>query len=351
MKTFAALFIASFILSYVLTPLMVKLSQARGWIDKPSEERKIHEKPTPTLGGIPLFFAIIIPLCILSYWPNAQGDLVREHFLPLSGLLIGILMMLCLGIYDDLRGAGHRLKFTVQILAAVVLYYFDFKIQILSLPFGGHLDLGYFALPFTILWVVGITNALNLIDGIDGLAAGVSLFATIAIFVVSVIFDRSFTSAVALAMAGALLGFLRYNFYPAKIFMGDSGSLVIGFMISAIGIRGSYKGATMVALLIPILALGVPIMDTLLAIGRRLWARKPVFSGDRDHIHHRLIERGLSQSKAALLLYGLTAFFGAMAFLVTLGNSEEIALILLAFGIVSVVVIQRLGYFGRNGKK
>jgi len=351
MKTFAALFIASFILSYVLTPLMAKLSLARGWVDKPSEERKIHEKPTPTMGGIPIFIAIFIPLLLLYFWPNAQGDLMREKILPLLGLLIGILMMLSLGIYDDLRGAGHRLKFSVQILAAVVLYYFGFKIQILSLPFGGSLNLWYFALPFTILWVVAITNAVNLIDGIDGLAAGVSFFATITIFLVSVIFDRSVTSAIAGAMGGALLGFLRYNFYPARIFMGDSGSLVMGFLIAAISIRGSYKSATMVALLIPILALGVPIMDTLLAIGRRLWARKPVFSGDRDHIHHRLISRGLSQGKAALILYGLAAFFGAMAFLITFVNSQDIALILLAFGIVTGVVIQRLGYFSRNGKK
>ncbi len=351
MKTFAALFIASFVLSYILTPLMVMLSRARGWVDHPSEERKIHEKPTPTLGGIPIFFSILIPLCVLFYWPNDPGNLFREKAPVLLGLLIGILLMLCLGIYDDRKGAGHRIKFSVQILAAVVVYFFDFKISIISLPFGLHLNLGHFALPFTILWVVGITNAINLIDGIDGLAAGVSLFATAALFVVSVIFERSFTSAIAVAMCGALLGFLRYNFYPAQIFLGDSGSLVIGFLISAIGIRGSYKGATMVALAIPILALGVPIMDTLLAIWRRLWARKPVFSGDRDHIHHRLIEQGLSQSKAALLLYGLTVFFGAMAFLITLGNSQEIALTLLAFGIVTVVVIQRLGYFTRNDRR
>ena len=351
MKTFAALFIASFVLSYILTPLMVMLSRARGWVDHPSEERKIHEKPTPTLGGIPIFFSILIPLCVLFYWPNDPGNLFREKAPVLLGLLIGILLMLCLGIYDDRKGAGHRIKFSVQILAAVVVYFFDFKISIISLPFGLHLNLGHFALPFTILWVVGITNAINLIDGIDGLAAGVSLFATAALFVVSVIFERSFTSAIAVAMCGALLGFLRYNFYPAQIFLGDSGSLVIGFLISAIGIRGSYKGATMVALAIPILALGVPIMDTLLAIWRRLWARKPVFSGDRDHIHHRLIEQGLSQSKAALLLYGLTVFFGVMAFLITLGNSQEIALTLLAFGIVTVVVIQRLGYFTRNNDR
>jgi len=199
--------------------------------------------------------------------------------------------------------------------------------------------------------VVGITNAVNLIDGIDGLAAGVSMFATIAIFVVSVVFYRSFTSAIAVTLAGALLGFLRYNFYPARIFMGDSGSMMVGFLIAAIGIRGSYKGATMVALLIPILALGVPIMDTLLAIGRRLWAGKPVFSGDSDHIHHRLIQRGLSQSKAALLLYGLTAFFGALAFMITFGNSQEIALILVAFGIMTGIVMQRLGYFTREKNK
>ena len=351
MKTFAAIFIASFVISYVLTPLMVKISSIKGWVDHPSEERKIHEKPTPTLGGVPIFLAIYIPLLLLYYWPNAQGDLIRERSVQLMGLLIGILMMLLLGIYDDRKGAGHRLKFSVQIIAAVVIYYFGFQIKILSLPFGGHIDLWYFALPFTILWVVGITNAINLIDGIDGLAAGVSLFVAGTIFLVSLAFERSFTSAISITLAGALLGFLRYNFFPAKIFMGDSGSLMVGFIISAISIRGSYKSATMVALLIPILALGVPIMDTLLAIWRRLWARKPVFSGDRDHIHHRLIEKGLSQSKAALLLYGLTAFFGAMAFLITFGNSQDIALILLAFGIVSVIVIQRLGYFTRNGKK
>jgi len=352
MKTFAAIFIVSFVLVYVLTPLMAKISLLKGWVDKPTKDRKIHEKPTPTLGGIPIFLSIYIPLLLLYYWPNAQGDIMRDKAPVLLGLVIGVLMMLFLGIYDDRKGAGHRLKFSVQILAAVVIYFFGFRIQTISLPFGLHLDLWYFALPFTILWVVGITNAINLIDGIDGLAAGVSLFVTGTIFLVSLIYERSFTSAIAAAMGGALLGFLRYNFFPAKIFMGDSGSLAVGFLIAAIGIRGSYKGATMVALSIPILALGVPIMDTLLAIWRRFWSRKPVFSGDRDHIHHRLIERGLSQSKAALLLYGLTVFFGVMAFLITLGNSQEIALILLAFGIVTVIFVQRLGYFTRgNGKK
>ncbi len=348
MKTFAAVFISSFILSYLLVPLFARISLRMGWVDRPGEEKKIHSQPIPTLGGIPLLFSVALPLLILFFWPNIPGDVIREESRSILGLLLGVILILLLGVYDDLYGADHRKKFVVQILAALLIYLFGYEIRVLSIPFGNPLILGVFALPVTILWVVGITNAINLIDGIDGLAAGVSFFVVATIFAVSLVFHQSLTAILALALCGGLLGFLRYNFYPARIFLGDSGSLVIGFMISAIAIQGSYKSATVVALAVPFLALGVPIMDTLLAIWRRASNRKPIFSGDQDHIHHRLIHRGMSQSRAAIMLYGLTAFFGLLAFLYTFSNSQEIALILLAFGIITVMIIQRLGYFART---
>lgn len=348
MKTITAVFIASFVLIYVLVPVWIRISRRRGWLDHPSEERKIHAEPVPTLGGIPLFLAILVPLLFVSFWPNIVGYELRENCGLFCGLLAGSAIILFLGIWDDLRGANSRVKFSVQIVVAVIVYFFGFKVSNLSVPFSDHVALGILSLPFTVLWIVGVTNAVNLIDGIDGLAAGVSFFALATIFGVAQIFHQPTTAALAAAAAGALLGFLRYNFFPAKIFMGDSGSMLIGFFIACIAIQGSYKSAAVVALAIPILALGVPIMDTLLAIWRRAWGRKPLFSGDRDHIHHRLIERGMSQSNAALLLYGITAFFGLLAFVYTFARSQDAALILLAFGILVVMIIQRLGYFSRN---
>ena len=349
MKTIAAVFISSFVLIYVLVPVWIRISRRRGWLDRPVEKRKIHERPVPTLGGVPLFLAILAPLLIVYFWPNDLGKQFQEECRLLCGLLFGTTLILMLGIFDDLRGADSRVKFAVQIFAAVLVYYFGYRVVILSVPFRDHVALGIFSLPFTVLWIVGITNAINLIDGIDGLAAGVSFFVLATIFGVSLIHSQPVTSALAVAAAGALLGFLRYNFFPARIFMGDSGSMLTGFFIACIAIQGSYKSAAVVALAIPILALGVPIMDTLLAIWRRAWGRKPLFTGDRDHIHHRLIERGLSHSKVAVRMYGLTVFFGAMAFVYTFARSKDAALILLAFGIVVVMIIQRLGYFSREG--
>jgi len=254
------------------------------------------------------------------------------------------------GVYDDLFGIRPRHKFIAQGLAAALFFALGGRIEILSAPFAGAVKLpALISFALTVLWVVTITNAFNLIDGIDGLAAGAALFASFVMIAVSIMVGHPFVTVISLALAGALIGFLRYNFNPASIFLGDSGSLFIGFTLATLSVQGTQKASTAVAVAIPLLAFGLPIIDTSLTLLRRFVGWRPLFQGDREHIHHKLLARGWSQRRVALALYGACALFGLQALLfVQNGNGVGVGrltgLWLFVVGVAVILAVDRLRY-------
>jgi UDP-GlcNAc:undecaprenyl-phosphate GlcNAc-1-phosphate transferase len=249
-----------------------------------------------------------------------------------------------LGLYDDLRGAGAGRKFIVQFAVAGFMYSLGFRIDALANPFGNPLILGWAGLPFTMLWMVGVINALNLIDGLDGLAGGVSLVAVLTTFLMALQRGHPLMMLFSSALAGSILGFLFYNFNPASIFMGDTGSMFLGFVLATSATQTNQKSSTAVAVLIPAIALGLPIMDTLLAMGRRAWRGRPMFQADKEHIHHRLLAIGMSHRQAVLVLYGTCVLLGAVALVMTYANSTQATLLLLALLAVLFISLRLLGY-------
>jgi UDP-GlcNAc:undecaprenyl-phosphate GlcNAc-1-phosphate transferase len=258
-------------------------------------------------------------------------------------ILVPALIVFLLGLYDDLRSVHAYWKFGIQIFAALLVYMGGFGIHEMHLLRGEYVLRPSISLPSTILWVLVITNAFNLIDGLDGLAAGSALFSTGMVFVFSLLNPNSTLTFLTIVLAGAILGFLRFNFHPATIFLGDSGSLFIGFMLSVLALVGSQKAPTMVAVAIPLVALGLPILDVALAVTRRFLGGKPLFSRDNDHIHHKLIKLGFSQREAVLILYAVTAGFGFVS-LALLRGRQAVAFVLAAVGIGVWIGIYQLHY-------
>ncbi|HZL18759.1 MAG TPA: MraY family glycosyltransferase [Polyangia bacterium] len=345
MRTAAVAFILSMLCGTILTPIVRRLAHHFGLLDHALSPRKIHGRPVPRLGGIAIVIGFYAPLVGLLFFHSDVGGMFiadRNHTI---GLFVGGLVIALLGLYDDLRGAGAVRKFIVQFLVAGFLYRLGFRIDALANPFGNPIALGWIGLPFTLLWMVGVVNALNLIDGLDGLAGGVALVAVTITFLVSLQRGHPLMMLFSAALAGSIVGFLFYNFNPASIFMGDTGSMFLGFVLAATAVETNQKASTAVAVIIPTVALGLPIMDTLLAIGRRAWRGRPLFQADKEHIHHRLMARGLSHRQAVLVLYGFCVILGLAALLLTYGNSGQAALLLVVLAVVAVIFLRTLGYF------
>jgi UDP-GlcNAc:undecaprenyl-phosphate GlcNAc-1-phosphate transferase len=344
MRTAAVAFIFSMLCGTVLTPLVRALAHRIGALDHALSSRKIHGRPIPRLGGIAIVLAFYAPLVGLIVFHTGVGELFlaeRDHVI---GLFVGGVCIALLGLYDDLRGAGAGRKFLVQFAVAGLMYHLGFRIDALANPFGAPIFLGWASIPFTLLWFVGVINALNLIDGLDGLAGGVSMAAVLTTFLISLQRAHPLMMLFSAALAGAILGFLFYNFNPASIFMGDTGSMFLGFVLAAGATQTGQKSSTAVAVLIPGIALGLPIIDTLLAMGRRAWRGRPLFQADKDHIHHRLLALGLTHRQAVLVLYGFCLLLAAVALVLTYTNSTQSALLLMALAIVALVALRLLGY-------
>jgi UDP-GlcNAc:undecaprenyl-phosphate GlcNAc-1-phosphate transferase len=263
-------------------------------------------------------------------------------------LLLRIYLPACLifglGIYDDLRGAGPYLKFAVQAIAATMLFAGGMRVLDLPLIFGSQALPWFVGLPLTVLWVVAVTNAFNLIDGLDGLAAGSALFSTMVFFVVSLVGHSWMGSLISVTLAGAILGFLRFNFNPATIFLGDSGSLFIGFMLSALALAGAQKAPTFVAVAIPVVSFGLPILETLLSILRRLISGRPIFTADREHIHHRLLRMGFSHRQVVIVLYAVSAIFAMLSLFLLWPTGSTLGLVLAVVGTGIWMGVQHLNY-------
>jgi len=349
-------------ISLLITPLVRLLAKKLNILDLPSE-RKTHKKPVPLLGGFPIFIAFNLTIFLGILFNFEYLD--KFYTSKWISIFIAQLIILGIGIYDDIKKTKPWFKFLFQILAGSLLIVSGFGIHIITNPFTGNsINLGILFIPITILWVVGITNALNLIDGLDGLATGTSFIACITIFGIAYIYQNIGIALVSLILAGSILGFLRYNFYPAKIFLGDSGSLLLGFLLAVLSLQGSHKGAVMVAILAPILALGLPITDTLLTMIRRflksirlvnyqnengklkflLSKGFLIFEADKDHIHHRLLKLGFSQKKAVVILYGICIIFCTLAFVTIAWKNLNITLFLAAIIMASFIGIKSLKY-------
>ena len=342
-KTYLFLFFSAALMAVVLTPWVKRLALRFNIVDAP-DMRKAHRRPVPSLGGLSVFvtFGLLIGSCLL------YQNKVTLKFLEKGQLVVGIVLCgsiaLVLGIYDDVKGADAKKKFSVQIITATLAFALGFRIEGVSLGPFGSVNMGAFSLLFTLLWIVGITNAVNLLDGMDGLAAGVAFLVCVGNFIVSLILGNVVMSVISVILAGALLGFLRYNFPPAKIFLGNTGSLFLGMVLALVSIISAQKSSTMVMMLIPIAVLGLPILDTSLAIFRRILLGRPVFASDQGHIHHKLLRMGLNQKRAVIILYGfclLLLGFGAM---VVLNKSTVGAIWLGGLAVVSIAGMKVLGY-------
>jgi UDP-GlcNAc:undecaprenyl-phosphate GlcNAc-1-phosphate transferase len=336
-------FLASASLSLLLTRWVRNFATERGWLHPPLSDRHVHARAIPRLGGVAIYGAFMVvtgAAFLISLWKGYGSAVPAKQIVGLLGPATVIFLM---GFYDDLKSLSPYWKFGIQTLAAAMLYWGGFGIHQVDLFSSGQIFGSLVGLPLTVFWVLLITNAFNLIDGLDGLAAGSALFSTVVVFVVSLLAQNPTVTFLAIALAGAILGFLRFNFYPASIFLGDSGSMLIGFMLSALALASSQKAPTMIAVAIPVISFGLPILDVVLAVVRRFLSGKPLFSGDKEHIHHKLLKRGLSQRDAVLVLYAVTGGFALLS-LVLLHGATMLALVLTVIGVGVWLGVQQLGY-------
>jgi UDP-GlcNAc:undecaprenyl-phosphate GlcNAc-1-phosphate transferase len=292
----------AFLFAICLTPVVKHIALRTGAVDRPNR-RKIHLGVMPRLGGLAI---------IVSFW--AAVFLTQRMNPGLWGFFAGSMLILAVGLWDDTVGVKPRIKLVFQVLAACCVMAGGIRVDfVTNIFFGDVLALGWLSYPMTLIWIVGMTNAVNLVDGLDGLAAGVSAVAALTIGIIAWMEGMQATGMLSLILAMSALGFLKYNFHPARIFMGDTGSLFLGYALSVLAVIGLTKTATVISLFLPVVVLGIPILDTAHAIVRRYLSHKPIFSADRDHLHHRLMAAGLSHRNAVLAIYGVSALLGASA--------------------------------------
>ncbi len=346
MYSLVFLAVAAFLWSLFLTPAVRNLSRRWRVVDHPGGDRTIHDRPIPRVGGVAIAFSYLLAYGCLLLVRLKGGAIIWDsfdfalHLLPAAGVIF------LTGLIDDVKGLEPWHKLVGEIVAAVLAYWAGVHIHGL----GGYTLGGWWSLPLTVLWLVGCTNAINLIDGVDGLATGLGLFATCTTLIAALLQHNVNLAFAVVPLVGCLIGFLRYNFNPATIFLGDSGSLFIGFLLGCYGVVWSQKAATILGMTAPLMALSIPLLDTSLAIFRRFLRRQPIFEGDRGHIHHRLLDRGLTQRKVALMLYACCAV-GAICSVLVMNQSFS-GVVVLLFCVMSWIGIPHLGYieFGVAGR-
>ena len=344
MVLYALLFVLALVASLCLTPPVRAVARWAGVLDVPDGRRKLHPKSVPLLGGVAVFIAFYV--CLWLVVTQLESPSARSAFQLASAMFVPSLVILTLGIVDDKWSVSPWIKIAVQILAGLLVYYqLGIRIDTLATVFiGSHQTLGLLSLPATLVWIVLITNAFNVVDGMDGLATGVAFIALACMFVVSLQMNQPAIAFAAAPLAGAVLGFLRYNFNPASIFLGDSGSLFLGFQLAVLSIVGSQKSSTAVAVAAPIFVLALPLIETATSAVRRFVSGRSIMQADSAHIHHQLIRLGCTPRRAAGILYLSSGLFGLASLFVVHSGSPNIALIAISFFALTVVAIQRLGY-------
>lgn len=332
---FLAMFTA-FTASVLFTPLVIKFAHKIGAVDKPNH-RKVHVGLMPRIGGLAIFFAFLLGYALLG--PVSESA---------QGIIIGACIIIFVGFLDDLFDLTAKAKLSGQLVAAIVVIWVgDLQIEFINLPVFGQFDFGYFSIPITILWILGITNAVNLIDGLDGLAAGVSIIALISISAMAFIMGNVYVMYTAAILVCSTLGFLVFNFYPAKIFIGDTGALFLGYMTGVLALLG-FKNVAVVSLIIPIIVLGVPISDTFFAVVRRMRMKQPISRADNSHLHHCLLRAGFSHRQAVLIIYCIAILFGLAA---VLFSQATIWGGILLIGIILMIIeifVEIIGLAGSN---
>lgn len=339
---------AAFVTALAATPLARKLAFAAGAVDRPDGQRKVHGKIMPRAGGLAVYAGF------------AAGALILGRLSPAAvGIIAGGSLIVLLGFIDDWRGVSPWVKLAGQVAAALVAVRFGLRVEFLTNPFdGGVFDLGLWSVPVTVFWIVAVTNALNLIDGLDGLAGGTAGMAALTLAcVVWVDMLQNGVSPVqaeavglALALAAAVAGFLPYNFYPARVFLGDCGSLFLGYTLAVLAVMGLAKGATFISVVIPVVILGIPLLDTAMAVVRRLFKRRPVFQPDREHLHHRLLQAGMSHVQAVLCLYAVNALLGVSALVMTVVTPSWAVVTLIALSTASLAAANKLSAAGAGNR-
>ncbi|MBO8159730.1 MraY family glycosyltransferase [Thermosyntropha sp.] len=316
--------IATFVIAFTVVPLSIKLAFAVGAVDRP-DPRKVHAHTMPRLGGVGIFTAFMLGILFMQDLPFA-----------FRGIIYGGIIIFLVGILDDMYQLSAWIKLIGQIAAAAMAVYCGITVDFVTNPFDGLLNLGVLSVPVTLLWIIGITNAINLIDGLDGLAGGVSLIAALSLGIIALLKGNMPVFYVSLLLVAAISGFLPYNFHPARTFMGDGGSNFLGFVLACLAVMGTAKGATAISLFLPIVILGIPIFDTCFAIIRRVNKGTPIFKPDKEHLHHRLMALGLSHRKCVLVIYGISGVFASVAVLLSFTSSPRA---LWALGALLILVI------------
>ena len=324
------------VFSFLMTPIVRTFAYKVGAIDVPKDGRRMHKVPTPRLGGLAIFIGFMIST--LLFVPMTP---------EMKSVLLGAVVIVVLGVVDDSVALSAKVKFIIQILAALIPALNGVTIQAFSNPniFSSNLYwmLGNLSIPFTVLWIVAVTNSVNLIDGLDGLANGVSTISATTMLVLALLLGESDVAIVLAALVGACVGFMPYNFNPAKMFMGDTGAMFLGYILATMSIQGLFKYYAVISFVVPFLILGLPIFDTSFAFFRRLARGQSPMSPDREHIHHRLIDMGLSQKQAVATLYVVSAILGLSAVVLTTGG-EQRAMIFFAALCVTAMIAARLAF-------
>lgn len=329
-------------LALVLTPWVRKAAFKIGAIDQP-DQRKVHSKIMPRMGGLAVYLAFA-----------AATLLTQQLDERITGLLVGGLVIVLLGILDDIKGLPAKVKLLGQIAAATVVIPFGIQVEFITNPISGDpVYLGFWGIPLTIFWIISVTNAVNLIDGLDGLAGGTSFIA--ALTLAAVTWQQSSllggfgleVVGLALILAAATLGFLKYNFYPAKIFLGDTGSMFLGYALSTLAVMGVAKAATAISVIVPMVILGIPLLDVFFAILRRYQSHRPIFQPDKEHLHHRMMALGFSHKQTVLAIYAVSLLLGISAFLLTVISTSQAVLLLLILALVIIVAANKIGVIGK----
>lgn len=320
---------ASFIISFASTPVIKTFAQKVGAMDVPNEERRVHDHPIPRLGGLAIFLGFLLSVILFA-------DITTQ----IRGILIGAVIIVATGAIDDLVSLPAIVKLVIQIVTAVIAVMHGVVIDVLMNPniFADieHLPLGILSVPITIIWIVAVTNAVNLIDGLDGLAVGVSTIASVTMLVVALMVAEPNVAVILACLAGACVGFMPYNLNPAKIFMGDTGALLLGYVLSTMSVVGMFKFYAVVSFFVPVLALAVPIMDTTFAFLRRILKGQNPMKPDRGHFHHRLIDMGMSQKQAVSILYTISIILGVSAVILATTGELKIIFFIIAFFVAAL---------------
>ena len=319
----AAALVSALLVALITTPVVKSLAERVGAVDVPKDARRMHDHPIPRMGGLAIFLGFL--LSTLVFVPLSQ---------PLRGMLLGAILIVILGIFDDIYALPALPKLIVQILAALIAVLHGNVIQVISNPNilsdNPYWSLGAWSIPVSVLWIVAITNAVNLIDGLDGLAVGVATISSLTMLVIAMLVSENVVALIMAALAGGCIGFMPYNQNPAKIFMGDTGSTFLGFVLATVSIQGLFKFYTIISFAVPFLMLGLPLFDTCFAIIRRLSKGQNPMSPDRSHVHHRLIDMGFNQKQAVGILYVISAILGLSAVVLTTSGALKAMVLLCA---------------------